>query len=80
MKVLAIIPCYNEEKNINKVVQNIIDYTSSNSNFTIDYLIINDCSKDNTLEICREKKYNYINLPVNLGIGGGGTSRLFICL
>jgi len=23
------------------------------------------------LEICKGKKYNYINLPVNLGIGGG---------
>jgi len=71
MKILAIIPCYNEEKNINKVVQNIVNYSSSSCNSTIDYLIINDCSKDNTVEICREKKYNYINLPINLGIGGG---------
>jgi glycosyltransferase involved in cell wall biosynthesis len=71
MKILAIIPCYNEEKNIGKVVQNIANYASSSSNSTIDYLIINDCSKDNTLEICKEKNYNYINLPVNLGIGGG---------
>jgi len=71
MKVLAIIPCYNEEKNIDKVVQNIINYSSSNYNSAIDYLIINDCSKDKTLEICKEKKYNYIDLPVNLGIGGG---------
>jgi len=71
MKVLAIIPCYNEEKNIDKVVQNIIDYSSSSYNSTIDYLIINDCSKDNTLEICKQRNYNYINLPVNLGIGGG---------
>jgi len=73
MKVLVIIPCYNEEKNIDKVIQNIQDYKSSNdlSNCIIDYLIINDCSKDNTLEICKEKKYNFISLPVNLGIGGG---------
>ena len=71
MKILVIIPCYNEEKNIDKVVQNIINYSSSRSGYTIDYLIINDCSKDNTLKICREKNYNYINLPVNLGIGGG---------
>jgi glycosyltransferase involved in cell wall biosynthesis len=75
MKILTIIPCYNEEKNVDKVVQNIMNYTLSNissgCDFAIDYLIINDCSKDNTLEICKEKKYNYINLPVNLGIGGG---------
>jgi len=73
MKILAIIPCYNEERNIDKVVQNIQNYKLLNdsSNYIIDYLIINDCSKDNTLEICKEKNYNYINLPVNLGIGGG---------
>jgi len=74
-KVIVLIPCYNEERNIDKVIQNIKDYTSSNSssnwNYIIDYLIINDCSKDDTLEICKKKKYNYINLPVNLGIGGG---------
>jgi len=71
MKILVIIPCYNEEKNIDKVVQNIVNYSSSNYNFIIDYLIINDCSKDNTLEICKGKNYSYINLPINLGIGGG---------
>jgi len=73
MKILAIIPCYNEEKNIDRVVQNIQNYKLSNdlSNCIIDYLIVNDCSKDDTLEICKEKNYNYIDLPVNLGIGGG---------
>lgn len=72
-KVIILIPCYNEEKNIDKVVYNIQNYKSSNdlSNCTIDYLIINDCSKDNTVETCKERKYSYINLPVNLGIGGG---------
>jgi len=72
-KILVIIPCYNEEKNIDKVVQNIQNYKVSNnlSDCIIDYLIINDCSKDDTLEICKEKKYNFISLPVNLGIGGG---------
>lgn len=73
-KVIVLIPCYNEEKNIDRVVQNIKDYTLSDASlscrFVIDYLIINDCSKDATLEVCNEKGYNYLNLPVNLGIGG----------
>jgi len=73
-KMIVLIPCYNEEKNIDKVIENIINYTSSNNSlnyrFTIDYLIINDCSKDTTLDICNNKGYNYLNLPVNLGIGG----------
>ena len=35
-----------------------------------DYIIVNDCSTDNTLGMCREKGFSYLNLPVNLGIGG----------
>ena len=65
-KVLVIIPAYNESKNIKGVVEElkatVPDY---------DYVVINDCSKDNTEQILRENGYNYINAPVNLGIGGG---------
>ena len=35
-----------------------------------DYVVINDASSDNTLEILKENGLNYINLPANLGIGG----------
>ena len=35
-----------------------------------DYIVINDCSTDDTLEILKSNKLNYISLPVNLGIGG----------
>lgn len=74
-KVIVLIPCYNEEKNIDNVIENINQYSSSLDNQTkqrliIDYLIINDCSKDSILQICNEKGYNYLSLPVNLGIGG----------
>ena len=66
MKVLIIIPAYNEEKSIDKVVENLI-----NNYPQYDYLIVNDGSTDRTEEICREKNYNFVTLPVNLGIGGG---------
>ena len=66
MKVLLIIPCYNEEKNIEKLISNI------NANYSAyDYIIINDCSTDNTETICKRNSYNYISLCTNLGIGGG---------
>lgn len=66
MKVLIIIPAYNEEKNIKSVVDNL------KKNYPqFDYVVINDCSVDNTKYILEEKNYNYIDLPVNLGIGGG---------
>lgn len=66
VKVLVIIPAFNEEKNIINVIHNL-----SNNNEDIDYLIINDCSKDNTLELCKKNNFNYISFPINLGIGGG---------
>ena len=65
MKVLIIIPAYNEEKSIKKTVDNLQKVNSE-----VDYIIINDCSTDKTKEICYENEFNVINLPVNLGIGG----------
>lgn len=69
MKVLVIVPAYNEELNIVNTVNKIIKY-SKKSNNEIDYIVINDGSSDNTKEICRKNKYNTINLIQNLGIGG----------
>nr|WP_195980085.1 glycosyltransferase family 2 protein [Clostridium butyricum] len=66
MKTLIIIPAYNEQENIKSVVDNLI-YNYQN----FDYVIINDCSSDNTREILKNNNYKYIDLPVNLGIGGG---------
>lgn len=65
MKKLIIIPAYNEEENIEKTVEAI-----RKDSFGFDYVIINDCSTDNTKKICEQKGYNVINLPINLGIGG----------
>lgn len=65
MKCLIIIPAYNEAKNIEKVIDNLLE------NFPqYDYVIINDGSTDNTKEICGRKRYQVLNLPVNVGIGG----------
>lgn len=65
-KVLIIIPAYNESKNIEKVVDNLVENYPQ-----YDYIVINDCSTDNTEEILKKRKYNYVSLPANLGIGGG---------
>ena len=65
MKVLIIIPAYNEEGAIQKTIAKL-----KKENPEVDYVIINDCSKDNTLLICKENKFNVIDLPANLGIGG----------
>lgn len=65
MKVLIIIPAYNEGENIEKVVNNL------ETNFPqYDYVVINDGSVDNTEEICKKNNYNLLSLPVNLGLAG----------
>lgn len=69
MKVLMIIPAYNEELNIENTINKIKKYKKKSSN-EIDYIIINDGSSDNTEKICLKNNYNVINLVHNLGIGG----------
>lgn len=65
VKVLLIIPAYNEAENIGRVVENLI------RNFPqYDYVVVNDGSSDGTGELCMEKGYQVLNLPINLGIGG----------
>lgn len=64
-KILIIIPAYNEEENIEKVVNNIV------KNFPqYDCLVVNDGSADHTGDLCEKNGYAVLNLPINLGIGG----------
>lgn len=65
-KVLVIIPAYNEEDNIKRVVDNLI-----NNYPEYDYVVVNDGSRDRTREICKENGYRLLDLPVNLGLAGG---------
>ncbi|MDO4623477.1 MAG: glycosyltransferase family 2 protein [Eubacteriales bacterium] len=65
MKLLLIIPAYNEEANIEKVVEKI-----KNEYHEYDYVVINDGSMDHTSEICHSRGYNVIDHPVNLGLAG----------
>lgn len=75
MKTLIIIPAYNEESNIRHVINELQEVDSE-----IDYLVVNDCSKDNTIKILKDMNANYIDLPVNLGIGGGVQSGYIYAL
>ena len=61
MKILIIIPAYNEAENIERVVDNYPQY---------DYVIINDGSTDDTRKICARRGYNLLDLPINVGLSG----------
>lgn len=64
-KILLIIPAYNEEDNILKTCNKI-----KKENKELDFIVINDGSKDNTLKILKENNIPHIDLIHNLGIGG----------
>lgn len=79
MKLIIQIPCYNEaetlEVALNDLPKNIdgID--------VIEYLIINDGSKDNTVEVARNWGVNYIvNFRNNKGLARGFMAGLDACL
>ena len=65
MKTLVIIPAYNEALNIEKTVKDL------KNNTKYDYVIINDCSKDNTKEVCEKNNFNVLSLPINYGLTSG---------
>lgn len=65
MKLLILIPAYNEAENIERVVNNLIlNYPQ------YDYVIINDGSTDTTRKVCARNRYNVLDLPVNVGLSG----------
>ena len=66
MKILLIIPAYNESANIETVVRRLNSICPD-----YDYVVVNDGSTDSTAEICRRCGFNLLDLPVNLGLAGG---------
>lgn len=65
MRTLLIIPAYNEEESLKDTVDSVIRETSS-----VDFLVVNDGSKDRTAQVCRENNYPFLDLPTNLGLAG----------
>ena len=65
-KVSIIVPVYNGEKVIRRCVDSILaqDYRD------IEIILVDDGSKDASLEIARKNDYHVIHLSNNLGIGG----------
>lgn len=63
MKILAIIPAYNEADNIRAVIEDL-------RSFGGDLLVVNDGSTDNTAAVAKSLGAHVISHPFNLGIGG----------
>lgn len=65
MKILIIIPAYNEQANIGSVIKDLKQNCPQH-----DILVINDGSTDNTSVLTKKAVIRTIDLPINLGIGG----------
>ncbi|HJB88925.1 MAG TPA: glycosyltransferase, partial [Candidatus Blautia excrementigallinarum] len=65
MKILIIIPAYNEAGCIEQVIDNLTENYPQ-----YDYVIINDGSTDDTRKICARRHFNFMDLPVNTGLSG----------
>jgi glycosyltransferase involved in cell wall biosynthesis len=65
MKILIIVPAYNEEASIPGVIRDLREHIPS-----ADVLVVNDGSRDRTSAIARTLGVMVLDLPFNLGIGG----------
>lgn len=65
MKLLIVIPAYNEVESLPAVIDDIQAHCPD-----YDYLVVNDGSTDGTDELCQKNGYNMLNLSLNLGLAG----------
>jgi hypothetical protein len=65
MKIIIIIPAYNEEANLCSLITSVKENIS-----WADILVVNDASKDGTGSVVEKLGIELLNLPYNLGIGG----------
>lgn len=71
MRALLIIPAYNEEGSLKNTVDAVIEKAPQ-----VDFLIVNDGSKDGTAQVCRDNGYPFLDLPINLGLAGAFQSGM----
>lgn len=62
-RTLVAIPAYNEEECIESTVNELRKVAPQ-----LDFIVINDGSKDKTLDICRELHCDVIDMPINCGL------------
>lgn len=79
MKLIIQIPCYNEAETLEIALNDLPKHIDGIDE--IEYLIINDGSKDNTVEVARRWGVNYIvDLKRNKGLAKGFMAGLDACL
>ncbi|MBP3727466.1 MAG: glycosyltransferase family 2 protein [Pseudobutyrivibrio sp.] len=79
MKLIIQIPCYNEAETLEIALNDLPKHIDGIDE--IEYLIINDGSKDNTVEVARKWGVNYVvNFRRNKGLAYGFMAGIDACL
>ena len=79
MKLIIQIPCYNEAETLEVALNDLPKHIDGID--TIEYLIINDGSHDNTVEVARRWGIHYVvNFTKNRGLAKGFMAGLDACL
>ena len=65
MKILVIVPAFNEEASLPGVISDLKKHC-----LRADVLVVNDGSRDGTSRVAHDLRVKVLNLPFNLGIGG----------
>jgi len=76
MKIVLILPCYNESNNLWKIKKSFLNNKTKLKNAYLDLIIVNNGSTDNSHEILSSKKFMHsniktINITKNIGYGHG---------
>jgi len=74
MVVSAIIPAYNEERTVGKVIQVLLEMDEIH-----EVIVVSDGSTDHTAQVARQAGAKVIELPANLGKGGAMKAGLDCC-
>lgn len=62
MLVSVVIPCYNSERTITKVVEMVMDEFSRLDNYDCEFVLVNDCGGDGTFGVIRDLAQRYPNV------------------
>ena len=67
VKISVILTTYNSEKQLQKVLNSILNQEESNKKFKLELLIVDDCSTDNTTKILLENNLRFFSTKKNTG-------------
>ena len=71
-KISIVVAVYNAEKTLKKCIESLLNQTYENT----EIILVNDCSKDNSLDICIEYSKNYDNVKVISNERNSGVSAI----